>query len=293
MQNNKAIIFGEVLFDYFPNASILGGAPFNVAWHLQAFGVNPLFISKIGQDKTGQSVKKAMLDWGMDISGLQEDKNYTTGQVTVNIIDNEPHFEILDNQAYDYIEKILPEPLPQQGLLYNGTLALRHAHNQQTLAFLKEKLQLPVFVDINLRPPWTPLPIMQQALLQARWLKVNHEEIGQLIPNIKDLSQQAQQLLKNYQLEWVLVTKGSQGASLFTQDGLVQDIKPEQKVSIVDTVGAGDAFSSVMLYALLHKWDSVVTLQRAQAFASKVVTIRGATPDNMDFYWEFLESWKN
>ena len=38
----QPLIFGEVLFDQFEDgSSVLGGAPFNVAWHLQAFGMQP------------------------------------------------------------------------------------------------------------------------------------------------------------------------------------------------------------------------------------------------------------
>ncbi|MBA1332725.1 carbohydrate kinase, partial [Candidatus Endoriftia persephone str. Guaymas] len=48
------IIFGEVLFDCFEDGSrVLGGAPFNVAWHLQALGAAPLFISRVGDDSLG------------------------------------------------------------------------------------------------------------------------------------------------------------------------------------------------------------------------------------------------
>ena len=51
----RPLIFGEVLFDRFPDGSIvLGGAPFNIAWHLQAFKQSPLFISRVGDDPLGQ-----------------------------------------------------------------------------------------------------------------------------------------------------------------------------------------------------------------------------------------------
>ncbi|MCK9397903.1 MAG: PfkB family carbohydrate kinase, partial [Methylobacter sp.] len=71
MSNNRITIFGEVLFDHFPDDScVLGGAPFNVAWHLQAFGREPFFISRVGQDRLGDSIRSAMRSWDMDLSGL-------------------------------------------------------------------------------------------------------------------------------------------------------------------------------------------------------------------------------
>ena len=70
-KRNRPIIFGEVLFDCFPDGSrVLGGAPFNVAWHLQAFGAEPLFVSRVGNDPMGRKIRDAMLQWGMDTSGL-------------------------------------------------------------------------------------------------------------------------------------------------------------------------------------------------------------------------------
>ena len=38
INHTRPVVFGEVLFDCFPDGSrVLGGAPFNVAWHCQAF----------------------------------------------------------------------------------------------------------------------------------------------------------------------------------------------------------------------------------------------------------------
>ncbi len=64
--SSQLCIFGEVLLDHFPDGKrVLGGAPFNVAWHLQAFGQSPGFISRVGDDAEGETVRTAMSDWGM------------------------------------------------------------------------------------------------------------------------------------------------------------------------------------------------------------------------------------
>ena len=126
MKNQSVIIFGEVLFDCFPDGNIvLGGAPFNVAWHLQAFGVSTLFISRIGDDYYGNNIKEAMQNWGMDLSGLQLDSEHPTGVVNVNFINNEPHYEIVENSAYDFIQSSRLPSLKKDAILYHGTLALR------------------------------------------------------------------------------------------------------------------------------------------------------------------------
>ena len=53
----KPVIFGEVLFDVFPEEGnmVLGGAPFNVAWNLQAMGLAPHLVSRIGRDELGNT----------------------------------------------------------------------------------------------------------------------------------------------------------------------------------------------------------------------------------------------
>ena len=87
----RPVIFGEVLFDHFPDGSVvLGGAPFNVAWHLQAFGRAPLFISRVGDDPLGRRIRDIMHGWEMDASGLQLDSAHPTGSVEVRIDDELP-----------------------------------------------------------------------------------------------------------------------------------------------------------------------------------------------------------
>ena len=100
-------VFGEVLFDHFPDGTrVLGGAPFNVAWHLQAFGQAPWFVSRVGADPEGAAVREAMRDWGMDTGGLQLDPRYPTGRVSVRFADGEPTYDIVRPCAYDAIEPV-------------------------------------------------------------------------------------------------------------------------------------------------------------------------------------------
>ena len=98
------MVFGEVLFDCFPDGrEVLGGAPFNIAWNLQAFGLSPLFISRVGDDNLGCHIQKKMVSWGMDTRGLQLDQRHPTGKVQIELTEGEPRFTILPDQAYDYI----------------------------------------------------------------------------------------------------------------------------------------------------------------------------------------------
>ena len=62
----RPVIYGEVLYDRFPDGrSVLGGAPFNVAWHLQGFGLSPLMLTAVGNDQPGLQIRERMQQWGM------------------------------------------------------------------------------------------------------------------------------------------------------------------------------------------------------------------------------------
>ena len=67
----------------------------------------------------------------------------------------------------------------------------------------------------------------------------------------------------------------------------------EPAISIIDTVGAGDGFSAVFILGRLQRWPAALTLQRAHAFAAAVCTMRGAVPDDNDFYAPFLAEWQS
>ncbi len=123
----KVFVFGEVLFDCFPTGEqVLGGAPFNVAWHLQALGNQPHFISRVGDDELGKKILHAMDDWGMDTTTTQLDPVNPTGQVEIKLINNEPHYTITPGCAYDFIGASDLGNISASGILYHGTLGLRN-----------------------------------------------------------------------------------------------------------------------------------------------------------------------
>lgn len=286
--NPQIIIFGEVLFDCFPDGNVvLGGAPFNVAWHLQAFGVSPLFISRIGDDTYGEIIKQAMGDWGMNLSGLQFDQVNPTGIVQVKFIDHEPRYDIVENSAYDFIDFSMLPPLPQNSILYHGTLALRNSTSAKTLEKIKTDISPSIFLDVNLRSPWWNLNIIKSLLKQTSSLKLNEEELSLLVTEEKDINKAISSLFSTYPLNNIILTKGKAGAISFTKDNISVQVSPSQNTSVIDTVGAGDAFCSVLILGMLKNWDISTTLTKAQEFASAIVGIQGATINDKSFYASF------
>jgi fructokinase len=292
MNNNPISIFGEVLFDHFPDGScVLGGAPFNVAWHLQAFAQQPCFISRVGLDAMGDAVQTAMQDWQMDVSGLQRDRLHPTGIVQVSIEQGEPSYAIVPEQAYDFIAaNELPTNNPD-GLLYHGSLALRHEVSKRALAALKQQHRGKLFMDVNLREPWWHKADILALIDDADWVKLNHHELQALQPESADLEATMHRFLTAHKLEGLIVTRGEQGALAINAAGQSAQVTPTQTVEVVDTVGAGDAFASVLMLGIHLDWPLQLTLERAQAFASALVGRRGATVQDIQFYQPFVQSW--
>lgn len=288
MNDTRPCIFGEVLFDHFPDGSrVLGGAPFNVAWHLQAFGQRPRFISRIGDDSDGNHIRAAMRAWGMDTDGLQTDDALPTGRVTVTIADGEPHYDIVHPSAYDAIAHGNDSNC---GLLYHGSLALRSAASRAALEQLTGQPDMRVFLDVNLRPPWWNRDDLHALLHRADWVKLNSDELEQLQEG-REPDDAATTFVDAFELQGLILTHGERGAEVLTRDGHRERIAPRTSGAVVDTVGAGDAFASVMILGLLRDWPLRTTLVRAQAFASRIVGVRGATVDDAAFYRTLSADW--
>jgi fructokinase len=284
----RPLIVGEVLFDVMPEGSrVLGGAPFNVAWHLEAFGLRPLMLTKVGADQSGDEVLQAMASWGMDTVGVQLDPSHSTGRVQVDLEDGEPTFHILPDQAYDHLERELAVQLASGasfGLMYHGSLISRGEFSRSALDGVKQSTGLPVFVDVNLRDPWWQREDVIASVDQARWVKLNQAEL-ELLAGSSDVAT-AETFRSDHGLDALIVTRGAKGAVVVGGSGTFRAAPPMQ-VEVVDTVGAGDAFSAMFILGLVEGWSTETTLERALEFAAALCTVRGATIRDRGFYTEF------
>jgi fructokinase len=294
------LIFGEVLYDCFPDGNdVLGGAPFNVAWHLQGFGLDPLMLSRIGNDALGSSVRQRMNDWHMRTDLLQTDAEHPSGRVLVSLDEKgSAQYEIAAEQAYDYIDAqpalaMFANEAP--ALLYHGSLALRQAVSRQALTDLKNRLNSPIFLDINLRAPWWTPDAIKPLLQQATWAKLNDDELRILDPDFADSAKWntcLNRFCQTYNLHTLIVTLGGDGALLkqAEQDSFLVMSPPP--VNIVDTVGAGDSFSAVCILGILQNWAPELILERAVGFAAEICQIRGATSNNHALYEQYQQHWR-
>lgn len=296
--SGRPVIVGEVLFDCFPDGGRrLGGAPFNVAWHLEALGWSPLLVTRVGTDPPGDQVVREMADWGLDVRGVQRDAEHPTGQVRVRLEDGEPSFEIAADQAYDHLSGDLDVAALVAGhaaLVYHGTLINRTEPSRLAVQTLRSRSEAPVFLDVNLRPPWWSEGAVKQSLFGARWVKLNVEELRLLAGPADDGGfdpvEAARRFRDTFALEAVAVTRGEEGALMVTE-GRVLDRRPPVVVSAQDTVGAGDAFSAVFIGGLVAGWEPEACLDRALDLAAVICTVQGAVSHDRGLYRRLLQEW--
>jgi fructokinase len=249
----------------------------------------------VGDDAEGEEIRAAMRGWGMDSSGLQTDRERPTGKVMVRIENAEPAYDIVENCAYDAIDSGAIEVSPAARdceFLYHGSLALRAEPSRSALRQLEATGRKTVFIDVNLRSPWWRLEQVQEMLRSASWVKLNRDELDLLGRNGSGGVLEPAQFVREYDLRGLLLTLGASGAVLHARDGGPVEVGPRGEIDLVDTVGAGDAFASVMILGLLSQWPTQLTLRRAQDFASCIVGRRGATVSDPSFYRPFIEDWK-
>ncbi len=311
-QPTRIAVFGEALVDQFSSGPVVGGAPFNVARHLAAFGMQPLTLSAVGIDAAAATVRAEFVRYGMRESGLQTLAHIQTGIVDVATDAAGGHvFSIRDDCAYDQIGmaalEVVQRELVPQGWLYFGTLALRAAASHQTWQALVTTHQGPTYFDLNWRANQVDRQIVLAALGASTVLKVNEEELAMLLswddvqhtsaPSTWQTGQTdtviAEFIARFPKLERLIVTCGADGYASFDRHGRC-DARGgvARAIQLVDTVGAGDAFSSVVLAGLLQDWPWTKILERANDFAAAICEVRGAVPASLDKYDSWTKSWK-
>jgi fructokinase len=308
MTQQTIAVFGEALVDDFITEQVVGGAPFNVARNLAAFGVATLMVTRIGSDKNGELVRGEFKRFGMSEAGLQIDPREATGRVVVERNADGHRFIILPDQAYDYVQSApalaaLTDAAP--ATIYFGTMAQRHASSRSVLRAMLDASGAQRYLDLNVRDGQVTERCAFESLHLADIVKVNEDELKDLFswythtkPGTKaidsgEMVEACQALMRIFSLQGLIVTLGERGALHFGADGTVtanQDC--HAPVRIVDTVGAGDAFSAVFLYGQAQGWPLALTLARANAFAGAICGISGAVPADLSFYAPWLAAWR-
>ncbi|MBU1397753.1 MAG: hypothetical protein KKE00_01590 [Proteobacteria bacterium] len=282
------IAIGEVVTDHFPEYQRIGGAPLNFACHLKKFGEDVGLITRLGTDAEGNDIRRLILDHNLPAELIQTDKEHATGRVNVTLdLQGVPHFDIVENAAYDFIDlnlSTIGERTSGTKLIYYGSLIQRSANGfSQIRRFLERRPSTAkCFCDINLRLPHVSRSVIEQCLRYADILKLNGDElrlIGEMLNVTGEASAVVRRLMTIYGLELVAVTLGEAGSFIVSEEKRYDAPIPE-KSDMVDTVGAGDAFAAVLALGYLRHIPLNSVLEIATNFAARICACPGAIPDN-------------
>ena len=283
--NPYIVGLGEVLWDVLPEGKQLGGAPANFAYHVSQFGHEALAISAVGNDSLGDETLEALNE--RNLQYLMPRVDYPTGTVQVTL-DNEgiPTYVIREGVAWDNIpftEKLREIAENTQAVCF-GSLAQRSPQSrvaiQAFLASLPADDDVLRIYDINLRTPFYSKEVVDLSLSAANVLKVNDEELPILanyynLPQISPL-EQCELLRQRFNLRLVIYTCGANGSYVISEEGVSS--QPTPKVSVVDTVGAGDSFTASFCAALINGFPISEAHAIAVKVAAFVCTQQGAMP---------------
>jgi fructokinase len=280
------LCFGEVLWDCLPRGLFPGGAPINVAYHLQKLGLTAYPVTAVGADFLGQELIRRLERWGLDGRFVNVLPDKQTGVVRAHIQpDGSAKYEIVEDVAWDWIEpdSEVSELAARGASVLFGTLAQRSEHNRKKLDAVLQKMKgggLRIY-DVNLRPPFDDPEIVRHLAVQSDLIKLNDEELevvtNRLYPTIA-LDKAANEYAAGVGCQRLCVTAGARGA------GMVEDAKwywvDGRPVVVRDTVGAGDSFLASLIHGLIGpvKRSPVEALTRACRLGEFVASSDGATP---------------
>jgi fructokinase len=291
------VAFGETLWDLLPTGRVLGGAPFNFAYRVKSLGDRGMIITRVGTDTDGQKALQQMKALGMTTDFVQVDEKHPTGTVKVTLQpQQDPAYIILPEVAYDFITPTdeMLDVVARADCFCFGTLAQRSEQARETLRQVLSVVGGLKLLDINLRRECFSPATIEDSLERANILKMNLPEAHYLADlfEFSDPSLPAfcQEMAREWDLSHCIVTLGEHGALIATgKDEMIYE--PGYRVDVVDTCGAGDAFSAGFINYHLRGKPLLDCLQFGNALGALVAAQSGATqPISQADVQKFLEN---
>jgi len=283
--NKKPIIagIGELLWDCLPSGKQLGGAPCNFAFHAMQAGCEGIVVSAIGKDALGTELKHVIHHLGLSNQYIQENE-FPTSTVTVELNENgHPNYTIHENVAWDHIRwnKDMEQLAKKLDAVCFGSLAQRNTESEHSIESFISALKpdcLKVF-DINLRQNFYSEANIINSLTISDVLKLNEDELPIVTKYLRfngNLESQIDQLIKKFNLKYVVYTMGSNGS-------IIKSAKESSSaevpiIQVADTVGAGDAFTAIFIAGILRGIPLKEIHKKATEIAAYICTQKGATP---------------
>jgi fructokinase len=276
------LALGEILWDLLPAGKQLGGAPANFAYHASQLGGDARIVSAVGQDDLGREMLDLLHARGLDSAQVVIDGEHPTGTVSVSLRDGHPDYQIHEGVAWDFVptSAALLELAAGADAVCFGTLAQRSAVTRQTIGAVLAAVRpntVRVF-DVNLRQHYYDRAIIETLLGATDVLKLNDQELP-IVGKLLDFGGPVhERMFANYpRLSLIAVTRGAGGSILYSPNCSFEHAG-HLVPNLVDTIGAGDAFTAALTIGLLRRQNVNLINDRANRLAAHVCTHPGATP---------------
>ncbi|MBE7018463.1 MAG: hypothetical protein E7413_01080 [Ruminococcaceae bacterium] len=291
----KLLAFGEILFDCYPTAKKIGGAPFNFCAHLTKLGANCALYGAVGDDDLGEEAISFAKKYGVDTRFLAKHPTLPTGVCNVTYQKGEPCYDLSGLFGYDEISLDTSVFSETYDIFYFGTLALRGETSRKTCETLLEKGDFGIrFFDMNLRQHYYTDELIKWGLSACDIVKMNRDEFF-LVKDISSLTEEEiagalEKICRIYHIKTAIFTLDADGACLWDKEQGFFRI-PAQKTEFVSAVGAGDSFCACFLYHYKQGHPLPVCLEKASILAGYVVAYEEAIPDySVDFLTKLQSS---
>lgn len=285
--NHRPVIagIGEVLWDVFPDAAHFGGAPANFACHAASLGADSWIVSAVGADDLGERALSALRTRGVECGHVSRDIRRGTGQVRVTLnAARHASYEFAPDTAWDHLpwSDELAMLAARCDAVCFGTLGQRSPVSRETIRrFLAATPRgtLRVF-DVNLRQRFYDREMIEASLRMASALKLNDEELP-IVAELCGIRATAPremliEVMNRHELRFAALTCGARGSLLVAANE--DDECPAPDTPILDTVGAGDAFTAALVTGFLSGLPLGEVNRHANAVASFVCSKNGANP---------------
>lgn len=280
----KVVAFGEVVWDVLPNGKILGGTPLNMAFRCNSFGHQGFLLSRLGYDNSGHEALDRLKELGISDKNVQIDDEFPTGIVNVTFDENdESRYEVVLDVAFDHIE-FSAEALKlarKADCLFYGLLPLRFGISKNTIReLIKESPESIHFFDLKLFEHFFDKKVVENLLFSSNIVRIKEKEIAFLVKELgiesTDLEIFVAKLSKKYNIEIILITRGSRGVYAYhkKEGGFID---PGYKIEVEDNIGSGMAFCAGFIHFYLNGKSIQEALCFGNAAGALNTTKRGAT----------------
>ena len=251
-------VAGEALIDILPAGDVVGGGPANTAKALARLGYEVDFIDGISTDAFGVKARKELERDGVSLDlCLVSEKPTCTATVTVDSNGGASYeFLIKGTATFDYDRTWLPDPERlKPSVLHVGTLATIIEPGASTLFdwALRVGEFAPIVFDPNIRPSVmgeraTYAAAVEKWVAISSIVKVSEDDITWLFPE-ESLDEVARRWITQG-VSCVVVTRGAHGLIGYTEHGIEE--VDGVKVSVIDTVGAGDTVGAIVVEGIIQ-----------------------------------------